>query len=94
MDLSSSAVECQTFNRESVRSNPICCCIEASTFSLSPRRPSSFSCIDEYLIKDSCANMRVTRLRAVIAMWLNASQRSQIGVRMNRSAKGVKCKAL
>ena len=31
---------------------------------------------------------------AVIALWLNASQRSQVGVGMNRSVMGVKCKAL
>ena len=30
----------------------------------------------------------------VIAAWLNASQRSQVGAGMNRSAMGVKCKSL
>ena len=33
-------------------------------------------------------------LCAVIASRLNASQRSQFGVGMNRSARGVKCKVL
>ena len=31
-------------------------------------------------------------LHAVIAVWLNASLRRQVGVGMNRSARGVKCK--
>ena len=41
--------------------------------------------------------MCMNSLRAVIAAWLNASQRSGDGVGMNRSAGGgggVKCKAI
>ena len=50
-----SAVECRTLNRESLGSNPIFC-FEAWTYSFSPRRPDSLSCIDEYLTIDSVEN--------------------------------------
>ena len=37
---------------------------------------------------DSCGNICVDSLRAVIVAWLNASRINRIGVRMNMSAKG------
>ena len=37
----------------------------------------------EYLTIDNGGNMRVNGLRAVIAAWLNAFQRSRVGVGMN-----------
>ena len=45
----SSAVECQTLNRESPGSNPPLLPFEAWAFSFSTRRPSSLNCINEYL---------------------------------------------
>ena len=47
-----SAVEGHTLNSEIPGSNPLCCFIEAWAFSDSPRRPSSFSCINQYLAID------------------------------------------
>ena len=56
------------------------------TVSISRLCPSSLSCINEYLAINSGGNTGVNSLRPVIAVWLNSSQRSQVGVRMNRSA--------
>ena len=49
----SSEVECRTCNQESPGSNPLCYRFEDWAFSFSPRRPSSLSCINEYLATDS-----------------------------------------
>ena len=46
----SSAVEYWTRNPESSCSNPLSYRLKARTFSLSPRRPGSFSGINEYLV--------------------------------------------
>ena len=55
--------------------------------------PSSLRCIHEYLVIDNgwCLT---NNLRALIAAWLDASQRSWDGVCLNRSAREVKCKVL
>ena len=47
----------------------------------SPYAPSSLSCINEYLAKDSGRNVTITS-------WLNSSQGSRVGVGMIRSARG------
>ena len=75
----SSAVYCQTRNRESPGSNPLCnCCFEAGAFLVCVRRSSTISCISEYLTIDRVGNVN-ENLHAVIALWLNASQRSRVG---------------
>ena len=81
----SSVVERQTRNRGSLGSNIFRCRFEASTFSFSPRCPSSLSCVNEYLAIDSGGTM--CSLRVVIAVWPNAPQRSRVGVGMSRSAR-------
>ena len=84
----SPGVERRTHNRGSPGSNLLCCHFETWTCSFSQRHPSTLRCIP------SSGDMRVSSLRATIAAWMNASQRSQVSVGMNRSARGVKCKAL
>ena len=48
-----SAVECQTRNRESPDSNPLCALVAFKSLGIFilfyPRRPSSLRCINEYL---------------------------------------------
>ena len=82
-----SVVEYRTRNRESPGSYPHGYHLEARAFSFSPRRPSSLSCVNEFLAIDG-DGMGVNSLCALMAEWLNASQRSRVGVRMNRSARG------
>ena len=38
-------------------SNPLCCCFKALAFVLSPRRPGSLSCMNDYLAIDSGGNV-------------------------------------
>ena len=86
-----STLERQTLNSRRLGSNPRCCRFEARAFSFSPRCPSSPSCINEYPATDCDEDMRVISLCAVTAAWLNVSQRSRVGVGMNRSASVAEC---
>ena len=52
-----SAIECRTRNRENTVSNPLCYRFDVWAFSFSPRRPSSISCIIEYLATDNGGNV-------------------------------------
>ena len=52
-----SAVEHRTLNRETPGSNLICFRFEAWSFSLSRRRPSLFSRVNEYLDIHYCGNV-------------------------------------
>ena len=65
-----------------------CCCFEAWAISFTPHCLSSLSCRSKYLAIDSGEYMLTNSLLAVIATWVNASQRRQVGVRMNGSARG------
>ena len=56
---SSSAVERPTLNRERAR---VCCHCETLAILFSPQRPSSVSCINEYLAIDNYGNMWVNSL--------------------------------
>ena len=55
---------------------------------------NSLSCTNEYLVIDSGGYLCTESLRALIAAWLDASQRSRGGVRLKGSVREVKCKAL
>ena len=74
----SSAVEFRILKRQRLGSNPLRCCMEAWTFSFSPQCPSSLSCINEYLAIDGGRDASKKSLHAVIAVWLNVSQRSRV----------------
>ena len=50
-------------------------------------RWSSLSCMKVCLVIGSCGKMSRNSLRAIIATWLNASQRSRVGVGMKMSAR-------
>ena len=54
---SRSAVECRTRNQESPGSNPLWYRFEVWSFSFSPRRPSSLSCINEQQAVDGGGNV-------------------------------------
>ena len=58
----SSVVEWRTLNRGSPGSNPLCYRFEAWIFSFSPCRPSSLSCINEYMTIGSGGNMGMNSL--------------------------------
>ena len=87
----SSAVERRTFNRESLSSNPLCCHFVVWTFSFSPWCPSSINCINEYLPTDIGWNIWVNSICALIATWLNAFQRSRVGIGMNKTGRTGYC---
>ena len=63
-------------------------------FSFTPHRPSSLSCINEYLPIYSDGLCERIVYRTVIAARLNASQRSWTCLCMHRSARGVIVSAL
>ena len=69
----SSAVECRIRNRESPGSNPLCYHFEVWAFSFSPQRPSSLSCINEYLTLDGGGNVSKYAF-CIIAVWLECFQ--------------------
>ena len=55
---------------------------------------SSLSCINEYLAIDSGGYVHKQSSCINCNIWLDVSQRSRDGVWVNRSVRGVKCKAL
>ena len=63
----SSAVEYRTRNPESSCSNPLSYRLKARTLSFSPRRPSSFSCINEYLVIEIGGNASEYSSRVIAA---------------------------
>ena len=84
VERSSSAVECRTRNRESPGSNSLFASVSKIGHFRSLR---SLCCINEYLAIENGGNVCACSSR-VIAARLNASQRSRVGVGMNRSARG------
>ena len=67
--------------------NALCCLFEARAFLFSPQFNSSLGCVNVlYLFINSCRDVWASSLRTIIAVWLNASQRSRVDVGMNRSA--------
>ena len=54
-----SSVACWTLNRWNTASNQICCRFGHWAFSFSPRRPSSLSCVNEYMAIDSGGHVNV-----------------------------------
>ena len=86
----SSAVECQTLNRESPDSNNLCCWLDGSWGIFVISTMPQFNQLYKWVV-----GLWVNSLRAVTVAWLNVFQRSRVGVGMNRSARGgVKHKAL
>ena len=73
--------------------NPVCCYFEVWAYLFSPQCHSSLSYINEYLAIDGVENVSEFVFAQQTTVWLNASQRSRVGVRMNRSVRGceVKC---
>ena len=71
-------------------SNPLCYHFEVWAFSFSPRRPSSLSCINEYLTIDSGGNVNDWSPR-VIAAWLECFPDKSSWC---RNEHGVQCKGL
>ena len=81
----SSAVECRTRIRNSPGSNPSFLAVRSSGGSFSPRRPSSVSCMIEYVSESSSL---------VIAAWLECFPEKLSWCRNEQVCWGVKCKAL
>ena len=76
-------IERQALSRE----NPSCCRFEALAICFTKGYHNSFICINEYLAIWA-VNVCKYDLRAVIAAWLSASQRSRDGVGKDRCARG------
>ena len=89
VECSGSAVECRTRNQESPGSNPVCCYFEDWPFSFSPRRPSSLSCINEYLAIGSGENASEWSSCSMYHGWEKSSWCWN-----EQLCQGVKCKAL
>ena len=65
-----------------------CCYFEAWTIFLSQYCLSTLRCVHEYLAIDSNWWKYINTFHAIIATWLNASQRSRVGGGVNMSARG------
>ena len=77
-------LECRTLNRENPGSNPLAAVSKLAI--CSPHIAAVHSLITTWLQTEVA--MWTNSLRAVIAAWLNASQRCQVGFGMNRPARG------
>ena len=75
MERGSSAVERRTRNQMSPGSSPLCYRFEVWAFSFSSYRPSSLSCINEYLAIDGGGNVSEYDPLRVIAAWLEGFPR-------------------
>ena len=83
----SSVVECWSRNRgEPGFESSLCCHFKVWAFLFSSQRPSSLSCINEYLAIDTGA-MRLNGLRAVIAEYF-PEKSSLCWTGMNKSVRG------
>ena len=71
---STTVVERQTLNRGSPGSKSICCCFEAWAFSFTPIHSVSI------WLTESGEIILLNSFCAITASWLNASQRSRVGV--------------
>ena len=89
-------VECRTRNRESPSSNPpLLPFRRLGIFRSLHRRPSSLSCINEYLAIDSGGNVSDLVLARNCCLARMLPGESENGVGMNRSVReGNKCEAL
>ena len=70
-----------------------CCTVKRFESMFTLHCSSSLSCVNEYLVIDS-VDVYTRSLRAVIAAWLDASQRCWNGVCLSRSVREVKCKPI
>ena len=85
LEHSGSGVELRTLDYEGFESCAAVLKPWASFFTL--HCSSSLSCIHEYLAIDSGGYVYEQPLRINYSLWLDASQRSRDGVRLNRSGK-------
>ena len=92
MECGGSAVECRTRNRESPGSNPLYYRFEAWASLLSPRRPSSLSCINGHMAIDSGGNVSGLSL-SVVAAWPECFPQKSRWCRNEQICQGAKCKA-
>ena len=76
--------ECHTLKWESLDSNHFCSCFESWTFLFVRSSMPQFTQLHKW-VQLAAVEMWVNSLCAVIGAWLNASQRSRVGARMNRS---------